>query len=269
MKMLRQPLFWACLNLLFGWGLSYGQGNPKRTTPPEPSVDAALNGRLLADSLYFDFNQDISTQLLSFEDLYAKAVVFSPAVRFEEAIVNSQNAAYRLSKLQVLQNATGYSNYSTGNQAIFSTGTSIASDQIGQIANGYRTGVSISLSLHDVFGRPQQIRLARANYESALQRRRTVELDLKRVLYNLYQDLLTSQRVLHIRLQDEQASLAAFRIAEVELQKGKITPEAHAFNSSRYTQTKVTSEQAKSELIKNIFSLEVAVGVPIHQLKRN
>ncbi|GAB4039783.1 hypothetical protein GCM10028774_42220 [Spirosoma jeollabukense] len=246
---------------------TYGQGAlPQQAPAAKPVVTTTTTVGL--DSMIFDFNRDIAVQLIPFEDIYQMALKYSSVVKFEGGIASAQQAAYQLSKLQILQNMSGFANYSTGNQAILSTGSAI-NDQLGQISNGYRAGVNIGISLHDLFGRPQQIRLARANYESALERQRTSQIGLKKELFNLYQDLQLSQRILQIRLRDEQVALTAFRIAEVELQKGKITPEAHAFNSSRYANTQSSVEESKSEFTKNIYALELLVGVPIYQLKRN
>ena len=247
--------------------ISYGQGAlPQQAPAAKPVVTTTTTVGL--DSMIFDFNRDIAVQLIPFEDIYQMALKYSSVVKFEGGIASAQQAAYQLSKLQILQNMSGFANYSTGNQAILSTGSAI-NDHLGQISNGYRAGVNIGISLHDLFGRPQQIRLARANYESALERQRTSQIGLKKELFNLYQDLQLSQRILQIRLRDEQVALTAFRIAEVELQKGKITPEAHAFNSSRYANTQSSVEESKSEFTKNIYALELLVGVPIYQLKRN
>ena len=249
--------------------MCHGQGNiPAAPSATVSKAIESLSATSPVDSMTFDFNQDIGVQLISFDELYEMALAYAPSVKFEGAVANSQDAAFRLAKLQVLQNATGYVNYSTGNQAIISTGSSEVSDQLGQISNGYRTGVNVVVSIHDLFGRPQQIRLARANYEATIERKRTAAILLKRDLFNLYQDLLLSQRILKIRLRDDQSSLAAYRIAEVELQKGKITPEAAAFNSNRYAETRTTVEQAKTQFIKNLYALELLVGVPIRQLKR-
>ncbi|WP_232074240.1 TolC family protein [Spirosoma aureum] len=253
--------------LATAYTISYSQGTvPAQTTPVKPLATPADG--VPVDSMPFDFHKDIAQQLIPFEEMYKLALTYAPSVKFESAVSNSQLAAYQLAKLQILQNLNGFANYSTGNQAILSTGTNVT-DQLGQISNGYRAGVNVSISIHDLFGRPQQIRLARANYEATQERKRTAEIQLKRDLFNMYQDLILSQRVLQIRLRDDQASLAAYRIAEVELQKGKITPETHAFNSNRYAETRTTVEQAKTQFIKSMYALELFVGVPIQQLKRN
>lgn len=264
---LSQPLLLSLVLVAGGQTMSYGQATTPQQKPlAQPTGTPTPNTPV--DSMVFDFNQDISMQLIPFDELYQLALKYSSTVKFEGAIANSQLAAYQLSKLQILQNMAGYANYSTGNQAIISTGAA-STDQLGQISNGYRVGVNVAISLHDLFGRPQQIRLARANYESTVERRRSAEIGLKRELFNLYQDLILAQKILQIRLRDEQVALTAFRIAEVELQKGKITPEAHAFNSSRYANTNSSVEESKTQFTKHIYALELLVGVPIYQLKRN
>ncbi|GAA4449325.1 hypothetical protein GCM10023189_08650 [Nibrella saemangeumensis] len=212
--------------------------------------------------------EDIATQLMPFEDLYTLAITYSPMVKIGNEQVNSLDQVYRLSKLKILENATGFVNYSVGNQAIFST-TAYGGDQIGQIANGYRAGVGLNVNLYDVLGRRQLINQAQSNYKAAIHQRESVELQLKRELINLYQDLLTAQRVLKLRIADEQTSLTAYRIAEAELQLGRITPEAMAVNSNRHTEIKAAVEMAKGEFLKFAYQLEALVGVPLYQLKRN
>ena len=255
---------------LFLWATAVTVNYGQVAVPKPVSVKTAITSAdgLPIDSMGFDFDREIAVQLIPFDEIFKLALAYAPSVKFEGAVANAQASAYRLAKLQVLQNFTGYANYSTGNQAILSTGTN-ATDQLGQISNGYRAGVNVAISIHDLLGRPHQIRLAQANYEATQERRRTAEIQLKRDVFNLYQDLILAQRILQIRLRDDQASLASFRIAEVELQKGKITPEAHSFNSNRYAETRSTVEQAKTQFIKSMYALELFVGVPIHQLKRN
>ena len=258
-------VLWLLVGLTTGYGQDYrfpfvqkSSAGPR--VPPTPAMSAV-------DTATFDYRKDISQQLISVDEMYELALTYSPAIRYEGAVATAQEAAYRLAKVQILQNMTGFVNYSTGNTAILSTGTA-ASDQLGQITNGYRAGVNLAVSIHDLFGRPQQIRMAKANHDATLERRRTAQIQLKGDLFNLYQDLLLAQRALQIRLRNNQAALTAHRIAEVELGKGTITPEMAADNSNRYAESQITTEQAKTEFIKAIYALELLVGVPVRQLKR-
>ena len=113
------------------------------------------------------------------------------------------------------------------------------------------------------------IRQAQSNYRASVVQEETIELQLKQELITVYQDMITAQQVLKIRLVDEQASLAAYRIAEIELQKGRTSAEVMANATTRYVETKSALEQVKSEFLKNIHYFEALIGVPIQRLKPN
>ncbi len=221
------------------------------------------------DTLLLDVNQDIAGQLLPFDELVQIAVAYSPLIKYQNEVANSLNSAYAISKAQILQNVAGFVNYSGGDQSIVSTGSRITgADAIGQIANGYRVGVDLRVSLYDLFGRKHQIKQAHANYRAALVQKDAIELQIRRELIAIYQDMVTAQQVLKVRLLDEQASLTAYRIAEVELRKGKLTAEELANATNRYAQTKSITEQVRGDFLKNVRYFEALVGVPIGQLKR-
>ncbi len=221
------------------------------------------------DSVYIDFNKEITVQLIPFEEIFALAVANSPLINYEKAAAAAQQANGKLSKLQFLQAATGAATYSTGNQAIISTGTTTTpGSTIGQIANGYRVGVNFQLSIYDIVGRKQLVNQANANYQSAIHRRETAELQLKRELIDLYQDLITAQHLLKLNLQGEVAATVAYQIGEVEFKQRKIDADAFTNVSKSYFETKASIEQAKGVFLKYLYNLEAIVGVPIKNLKR-
>lgn len=231
------------------------------------SAQAPTRVSVPSDTLYLDVTQDLATQLVPFEEIAKIAITKSPDVRYENEVVVTQNVDYKLSKILILQSATGFTTYSFGNQAIISN-TSFGPDALGQIANGYRTGIGLQLSLYDLFGRSQKIRQARANYQAALLRKEVVERQFRKDLITVYQDLLTTQRILKLRIQDEQAALAVYRIAEADSQAGRLDPKNWAVVSNAYAQARSGTELARGDFIKNIYYLETLVGVPLQQLKR-
>lgn len=257
---------------LFGNGVCSAQ-----TVGARRIVSFGASSGLTDDTLYLDIDQDIAVQLLPFDELMKVAIKHSPALKYQDEVSNLLNSAYEVSKMQILQNATGFANYAGGNQTILATGgTSAATggparlgETIGQIANGYRVGVDVRVSLYDLFGRKHQIRQAHANYRASLLQKQTVEMQLKRELITIYQDMITAQQVLKLRLVDEQASLAAYRIAELELQKGRINADVLASATNRYVETKSVAEQVKGDFLKNVRYFETLVGVPVQRLKRN
>lgn len=240
----------------------YGQfPGLKRTATPQRQETGLQN-----EGLQLDLSKDVSAQLLSFDDLYDMASQYSPLIRTQNEVATSLDAVYHSSKLEILNRVSGFANYSTGNQAIISSDAAVKS--IGQIANGYRVGVNVQLSLYDLLGRPHQIKQARANYQVALLQKETIKFQIKRELISIYQDLITSQQVLKIRMQEEQSSLITFQVAEAEGQQGGKRPEEVSEAGSRYAQSKAAAEEARGAFIKNAYFLEALVGVPIQQLKR-
>ncbi|OIN61279.1 hypothetical protein BLX24_01935 [Arsenicibacter rosenii] len=222
---------------------------------------------MINDTLYFDFKKDISAQLLPINQLSDLAVASSPLVKYEKQVTVSQLEAIKLAKSQKFTNASGFVNYSTGNQAILST-TPTGNDAIGQIANGYRAGVTLQLSLFELFGRKHEVRMAQSNQQAAVYRREAIELQVRRELINLYQDLLTAQRILLVKMLDEENSLTALRIAEIEMQQRKLDPNTLANVSNRYSIVKSSTEEVKGQLLKSFYQLEALVGVPMQQLRR-
>lgn len=253
-------LFIACLLGLLTGGLTYGQGGIKPIHLPDQGAGAVAHGLNLA--------RDLSVQLISLDSLSELAVRHSPVVRYQEEVAISLDANYRISRMQILQNLAGFANYSSGNQAIVST-NALGTDALGQIANGHRFGVNLQVSLYDLIGRPQQVRQARASHRAALQQKEISAMQVKRDLITVYQDMLTTQRVLNAQLQDEQNALTAFRIAEVEAQQRKIDPQALSLASNQYAGIKASVEQARGDFLKNLLQLELLVGVPVSQLIRN
>lgn len=239
---------------------------------------------LADDTLYLDINQDIAVQLLPFDDLMKIAVSHSPLIRYQNEVANSLSAAERVARVQILQNVAGFGNYSVGNQSLTGPGLGAQGQVPGQtpgqvpgqnsgtslqLSNGYRVGVDVRLPLFELFGRKHLIRQANANYKAAVIQKETIELQIKRELITIYQDMITAQQLLKILLIDEQASLTALRVGESAIQKAQITADALSMTTSRYVQAKAASEGAKGSFLKNVRYFETLVGLPIQRLKRN
>ena len=268
------------VSLLVLFGLFFSSVSVAQTPGARRLVSFGASSGLADDTLYLDIDQDIAVQLLPFDDIVKVAIQHSPLIKYQNEVSNLLHSSYDVSRLQILQNVSGFANYSKGNQSILASGgatvvgtggttTARPNDNIGQIANGYRVGVDLRVSLFDLFGRKHQIRQAYSNYRASLLQKETIEMQLKRELIGVYQDMITMQQVLKLRLIDEQSSLAAYRIAEVELQKGRINADALANATNRYVQTKATTEQVKGDFLKNVHYFETMVGLPIQRLKRN
>ncbi|MEZ0487029.1 TolC family protein [Fibrella aquatica] len=243
-------------------------------------VSFGRSAGLPGDTLYLDINQDLAVQLLPFDQLLKVAIAYSPLLKYQDEVVNGLGASVDQTKALIYQNLSGNANYSTGDQTILATSTLPAvtvptvpavdpqRSTLGQIANGYRVGIDFRISLYELFGRKHQIRQAKSNQRAAELQRDVLELQIKQQLIQLYQDMITAQQMLKIRLLDEQASLTAYRLAELDLQKGRINASTMATLTTQYVQAKAVSEQVKGDFLKNVHFFEAVMGVPIQRLKR-
>lgn len=257
-----------CLFILSGictGGPVFGQ-NPFYQKAPVSTMRGSTIGT--ADSLYIDFKKDIAVQLLPFNDLFEQALAHSPLLNFEKEVANAQQASYKLSKLQILQSVTAGGSYSAGNQAIISTGAGTTGDAIGQIANGYRFGLNLQLSLYDIVGRKHVLSQAKANYLSTLSRKEILEVQLKRELIDLFQDLVTAQKILQLRLKDQQMATVSYQLAEVEFKQRKMDVNDYSSAGKSYYGVLSSVEEARGSFLKYLYNLEALVGVPIQSLKR-
>jgi len=235
---------------------------------PRNRVSFGQSVGMMNDTTFLDVDQDIAVQLMLFDDLVRIALSYSPIMKYQGEIINSLNSGRNLAKVQILQNASGFANYSGGNQSLVTMGLNQRGDQLGQIANGYRAGVDLRISLYDLFGRKHLLKQADANYRASIVQKDIIELQLRREMITIYQDMITAQQVLKYRLMDEQSALAALRIIEAENQKGRVTSEVFATATNRYVETKVITEQVKGDFLKNVHQFESLVGVPIQRMKR-
>jgi outer membrane protein TolC len=237
-------------------------------TSPRNRVSFGQSVGMNKDTTFLDVDQDIAVQLMPFDDLVRIAAAYSPLIKYQAEVSNSLSSARSLSKVQILQNASAFANYSGGNQTLLTRGVNQPGDPLGQLANGYRAGVDLRVSLYDIFGRKHLLKQADANYRASLVQKDILELQLRQQMIGIYQDMITAQQVLKYRLMDEQSALASLRITEAENQKGRVTSEVFALATNRYIESKVATEQVKGDFLKNVHQFESLVGVPIQRMKR-
>lgn len=212
-----------------------------------------------------DYNRDLGDQLRPFEEIYQMALRNSPVLREQDAQIEAQVESNRLAKLSLLSGIGAAANYSAGNQSIVATGA--ASTDNLQVSSGYRAGVQASVSLGDLIALPGRMRLNRAGYRASLAKRDGAKLSLRRELNQLYQSLLTSQRILKIYIQDEQVALVAFQTAEIEWKNGRLGVTEYSGASQSYSGARVKTESARGALLTNLQDLSALTGVGLNLLR--
>ncbi len=225
---------------------------------------ASKGSVLVSDTAYFDMNKDLTEQLVPFDEIYQAALRYSPLLQVQNAVSDSKMENYRYTKVLVLDNIYPFVNYSQGNQTLVATGTN-PTDGL-QLSNGTRWGVNVQIPLTSIFGRRNLVQQAKADYRVTQAQKGVIALALKRELIVIYQNLVVAQRTMQVRLRDEQVTLTAYRVAEVETQQGKTTPDQLAHISNAYTVTKTYAERARGDFMISFYDLEALVGVPLQSL---
>lgn len=238
----------------------------------QPAVKTSLStpGTILetsADTFLLNFDKDLVDQIMPFDSLYQLALKNSPVLKVERANGEAEKANYNLSKIILFKNVYPFVNYSSGNQKLASSGTLIS--DLAQVINGYRYGVNVQIPLDELIGRKSKVRQAAATYRAVVAKREVEELNLKRELIRVYQDMLTAQRILKVRYKDEQTSAMALQVSEVELKQGKIEPRDLAQSSNFYAQAKSATEYQSGEFLKHFYDLQALVGVPMQYLQNS
>ncbi len=217
-----------------------------------------------SDTALLDVSKSLAEQMLPFDQIFQLALEHSPAVRFEDAMVEGKVANLRVTKVLILQGVSPFFTYASGNQAYLNTG-SVSSDFI-QLANGHRFGVNIQLALSEVVGRRFRINQMQSELKAANARREMSKVELQRDLNRSYQATMTSHRLLGIRIRDAQSALISFRIAEVEMQQGKITSVAFASISNVMAIAQANVEKERGDFLTYLYDMVALTGVPLAAL---
>lgn len=253
-----------CCLLLFGSGVTNGQSRHWESIIDKKHAAETVT---TADTVVFDINKGLAEQLLPFDSLYQIAVRHSPAIHFEEAVMDGKAAGLQVTKVLIFQGLSPFFTYSLGNQTFVNTGT-ISSDFL-QLANGRRMGVNIQIPMSEVIGRRYRIQQLKAEFKAASAQRDISKLNLKRDLNRSYQAMLTAHRLMVIRIRDAQVAMVAFRVAEVEMQQGKITPTVLASSSNVYAISQHNVEKERGDLLTALYDVVALIGVDLNQLISN
>ncbi|WP_158600205.1 TolC family protein [Fibrisoma montanum] len=238
--------------------VSGGEGSPAVSSVETSSI---------GDTVFFDLQRSLADQLVPFDSLVQVGLRNSPALKEDDATIEGRLARYRFSKTVIYQFVYPFANYTNGNQALYSVGTFNSSDQF-QLSNGYRLGLHVQIPVAELLGRRHRLREAYADYRTAVAKRETTKQQYRRELVRLYQALLTSQKMLQIRIRDEQATKVAFDIAELEFQGGKINPADFARASNLYATAQAGVVEQRGAFSQYFYELETLVGVSLSDLKK-
>lgn len=214
-----------------------------------------------------DLNKDLADQLLPLEQLYQLALLNSPAIQDQKAQIDIQVESNRIAKTSLLNSVGVSGGYSASNQSALAAGIGAVGVESIQISSGYRAGVSAGISLGTLLNYRGTIRQGQAAYRSAIAKQNGIKLGLRRDISQLYQTLLMNQKIINAYIQEEQKALIVFQTAEIDWRNGRLDVGEYAGASSRYTEIRIKTEQARGGLLSNLYDISALVGVDMSRLK--
>lgn len=216
-------------------------------------------GVIIAFALGSYFPAHSQQQLPTLEVLLATAVKYSPLVKTQQAAVLKQEAeAKRSGKLwtQSLQFEVGTRYYNS-----FSSEGSVP-------MLGSQSGISIRISLYDLFAQKNINDRSRYEVQEAQHRTDQQEIVIKQSVVNVYYQATLGLRLLEIASERVQSSLAHKTLAEHEFKSGDIQLSELARIDQIVAQSKSELEKTRASYDEACRQLEVLVGVSLTELNK-
>jgi len=225
---------------------------------------SAFNGKNGIDTLYFDLSKDLGEQLIPLENIIQIAQKHSPLLKQQDIALESRQLQIRMLKLTPMVGLSLFGNYAMGTQLSFA---STSSSDVIMTLNGYRAGVNFTFSLSDLMTRRTRMDQLRNDYRLAQTQRDLVKLDVRREVNRVYHALITAQRLLRVRIREEQQALIAFQAGEIDVQRGRMNQLEFLQLSTLYSNSQVQTETQRGSFLTTFYELEALVGVDIHVLR--
>lgn len=198
--------------------------------------------------------------LPSLDEVINLAQRHSPQVRMQEALIRKNEQAIDVQRVQWLDGIGVDLQLGTGNQALMVQQATGQVDAFSNINNGYRAAVNVRVSVFDIVGRKNWVKMAHYEKQVAVEKRAVAEEELATFVITKYYAIQTAQHLLKIKSETKQATQLNRQMAEKEFNEGNI-PVAELSRIIEIS-SKAASEYevAKQYLYENLRILENITG---------
>ena len=214
-----------------------------------------------------DEQKELQAQMIPLDSILDLAVKHSPAVKFQQDLVESAKSQLEFSKKLWTNNVVGFVNYSAGNQNIVTADNQTpGSSSSSNITNGLRMGIQINLPLYELVGRKSRIKIYKSDLNSTVNKKDESIQELKANVINMYYELLYSSNILTIRSEAKQSTINQYSIAEKQFKDGIIDVGELSRLKTIEINAQADYEEAKRQFSTFYHQTEVLIGVPFQQL---
>jgi outer membrane protein TolC len=176
----------------------------------------------------------------------------SPLLKEQDALIEKTNADSKRVKKLLLDAFKVNANFQNGNYG---------NPVVNQLQTGYSTGVSMQFSLY-------QVQVYNAEKKVAQYKREEVDMDLRKLVTILYNNVMAQKNVLKIRSDANYAAFSHVKMAEKEFSEGSVEIGELSRVVEIYTKAQVDYELVINDLKNYYMELEQLVGVPLSSYKK-
>lgn len=221
------------------------------------------------DIFSLNFEEEVTTQLISLDTIVEIAFRNSPTLRFHDGEVGSAQAQVILAKRSWHPYISAFASSSYGSQNLaLNTYNPATGGNSTQASSGYTMGATIVLPLSVFTQTPVKIEMMRAELRKFEARVDEAKLRLRREIISEYFRLVTAQRMLKIISEDVQTATLTINVAEIQFQNGTIPPSEYSRLKNMQTISRTNYELQFREFATAYFQFEALIGVEMFQLKR-
>jgi outer membrane protein TolC len=192
------------------------------------------------------------------DTLYEWARLLSPTLKEQDALIEKTIQDEKRIKKILLDPFKLNANLQYGNYG---------DPLINALETGYSAGASVQFSLYQIFGYKNQVKLYAAEKKVAQYKKDELNMDLKKIVTILYNDIMSQKNILKIHSDATYAAYAHVKMAEKEFSEGSVAIGELSRVSEIYTKAQVEYEQSINDLKNYYMELEQLVGQPLNGKK--
>lgn len=193
------------------------------------------------------------------DTLYSWAEQNSPSIKIQDALIEKTDADTRRVKKQWLDAFKFGANIKTG---------SYGNDVINQVETGYSYGPYVSFSLYEIVGHHNLVDVYRAEGKVATFKKDQSVLELRRIVWSLYNDIQLHKSILEIRSEAVNSAFVHVKMAEKEFSEGAIALGELSRVTEIYTKAQTDLVLTINDLRSSYMQLEHLCGKSLNEYSK-
>lgn len=234
---------------------------PVQTSSASPEFTGTETNSLL------DLNKELKDQLVPIDSLITIAILNSPTVRAQEALIEAGKDQIKYTKREWQNGVAGTFSQSLGNQAVvYNSNQEPDAIQSATIQTGFRLGFNVNIPLFLLFGRTSRINVYEHELDVRKETREKIKLDVSREVIYEYNNMLATHRIMLIASNARGTTRLLLDMAEKQFAQGDISIADYTSVTAIATKAESDYEISKRDFFNYYQQLEKMLGTRLDKL---